>query len=258
MIRYRPIEYQSEDGPWDPISGGASALLGTLGSLAMGFADFPVEIFKAMRPKPSESPKPGQTPQLLPKSNSLEALPTDLGNVRKASSSSTPTLPTSPGPPTPTEINLETVHELAKDLPHRDALGKNDIQDASLHRSGSSLSQSSEPDLFTPQLLSHRTSTDVSAHQIRRTTTGSQLGHIPLDAAVGAGKSLGHIVGTGLKSPMDFTLSLARGFHNAPKLYGDESVRQGEKITGFQSGLKAAGKVRRLLHGYFVQLLTHL
>lgn len=42
---------------------------------------------------------------------------------------------------------------------------------------------------------------------------------------------------------MDFTLGLARGFHNAPKLYGDESVRQADKVTGLQSGLKAAGKV---------------
>jgi hypothetical protein len=73
--------------------------------------------------------------------------------------------------------------------------------------------------------------------------SGSELSHIPLEAAVGAGRGIGRIVGAGLKSPMDFTLSLARGFHNAPKLYGDESVRQTDKITGIQSGLKAAGKV---------------
>ena len=53
--RYRAREYDSEDGPWDPISGGASALLGTMGSLMMGFADFPVEILKALKMKPSEA-----------------------------------------------------------------------------------------------------------------------------------------------------------------------------------------------------------
>jgi len=42
---------------------------------------------------------------------------------------------------------------------------------------------------------------------------------------------------------MDFTLGLARGFHNAPKLYGDDTVRPQEKVTDLQSGLKAAGKV---------------
>lgn len=40
---------------------------------------------------------------------------------------------------------------------------------------------------------------------------------------------------------MDFSLGLAQGFHNAPKLYGDD-VRPAQKITGFGSGLKAAGK----------------
>lgn len=41
---------------------------------------------------------------------------------------------------------------------------------------------------------------------------------------------------------MDFTLSLAQGFHNAPRLYGDNTVRPLERITGFHSGLKAAGR----------------
>lgn len=90
---------------------------------------------------------------------------------------------------------------------------------------------------------SRNSSPNRQAPQHHRSLSGSQAGQISLDAAVGAGKSIKQIVGAGLKSPMDFTLSLARGFHNAPKLYGDESVRQADKVTGLQSGLKAAGKV---------------
>lgn len=52
-------------------------------------------------------------------------------------------------------------------------------------------------------------------------------------------------MGAGLKSPMDFTLGLARGFHNAPKLYGDNTVRPQEKVKDFSSGLKAAGRVSK-------------
>lgn len=83
----------------------------------------------------------------------------------------------------------------------------------------------------------------LSTHHPQRSHSGTQAGQISLDAALGAGKGIGRIVGAGLKSPMDFTLGLARGFHNAPKLYGDESVRQADKVTDLQSGLKAAGKV---------------
>jgi hypothetical protein len=42
---------------------------------------------------------------------------------------------------------------------------------------------------------------------------------------------------------MDITHNVARGFHNLPKMYGDDTVRPLEKVTDVQSGLQAAGKV---------------
>ena len=76
IARYRPREYDSEDGPWDPISGGASALLGTISSLAMGFADFPVEIIRALKSKPLEKPaeNEGLSNPLVPPKAALYAL----------------------------------------------------------------------------------------------------------------------------------------------------------------------------------------
>jgi hypothetical protein len=50
---------------------------------------------------------------------------------------------------------------------------------------------------------------------------------------------------------MDFSLGIARGFHNAPKLYGDDTVRPQAKVTDLQSGLKAAGKVSKSDTGGF-------
>ena len=40
---------------------------------------------------------------------------------------------------------------------------------------------------------------------------------------------------------MDLSLAVAQGFHNAPRLYGDSTVRTAPHITGIQSGLRAAG-----------------
>jgi hypothetical protein len=45
-----------------------------------------------------------------------------------------------------------------------------------------------------------------------------------------------------LKAPLDLFSALSGGFHNAPKLYGDTTVRHAAPISGFQSGLQAAGK----------------
>lgn len=41
---------------------------------------------------------------------------------------------------------------------------------------------------------------------------------------------------------MDLALAIAQGFHNAPRLYGDSTVRTPTRISGIQSGLLAAGK----------------
>ncbi|KAK3686268.1 hypothetical protein LTR37_019991 [Vermiconidia calcicola] len=43
-----------------------------------------------------------------------------------------------------------------------------------------------------------------------------------------------------LTMPNDFHVATAQGFHNAPRLWGDATVRKPVKITGFKSGLAAA------------------
>lgn len=43
-------------------------------------------------------------------------------------------------------------------------------------------------------------------------------------------------------APVDFSVSLAQGWHNLPRLYGSE-VRNVEPVTDFSSGLATAGKV---------------
>ncbi|KAN0098201.1 hypothetical protein V8E51_013864 [Hyaloscypha variabilis] len=55
-------------------------------------------------------------------------------------------------------------------------------------------------------------------------------------------KGVTGILGAGLKAPMDITHNVARGFHNLPKMYGDDTVRPLDKVTDVQSGLQAAGK----------------
>jgi hypothetical protein len=48
-----------------------------------------------------------------------------------------------------------------------------------------------------------------------------------------------------MRIPVDFAMGITSGFHNAPKLYGDDTVRPAHKVTGFNSGLSAASKVSR-------------
>jgi hypothetical protein len=61
--------------------------------------------------------------------------------------------------------------------------------------------------------------------------------------AVEAGKGLGRVVTASLKMPVLTLHGITRGFHNMPKLYGEE-VREYENVTGIKSGLRVSAKVR--------------
>ncbi|KAF1843089.1 glycosyltransferase family 1 protein [Cucurbitaria berberidis CBS 394.84] len=67
-----------------------------------------------------------------------------------------------------------------------------------------------------------------------------ELGH---EAVFGFRKTGRAIV----RFPMQLTLALQQGFHNAPRLYGDETVRRPPRVTGVHSGLRAGRD--ELLHG---------
>ncbi|KAI5203536.1 glycosyltransferase family 1 protein [Aureobasidium subglaciale EXF-2481] len=49
--------------------------------------------------------------------------------------------------------------------------------------------------------------------------------------------------------PLDLGLAIGQGFHNAPRLYGDASVRKPIRITGMHSGSRAAGQ--ELFYGIY-------
>ena len=255
---YRPREYETDDGPWDPISGGASALLGTIASLTMGIADFPIEIFRTAKhkhqahkhnskdPAGQGSSSGSTTPTINSASNSLPDLRVGLEepveqkldvwpDISSPAESSAPSAKTSyestgrssqdpMSPETPLSSNSSIGGQRGRSL--KEALR------GTRHRSRSSSRESGSPSRF--RLRSSPTHSPPTEFDPSKLT---------IDNAIGAGKGISRIVAAGMKSPMDFTLGLARGFHNAPKLYGDDTVRPTSKVTDFQSGIKAATRV---------------
>ncbi|RDA86396.1 hypothetical protein CP532_6471 [Ophiocordyceps camponoti-leonardi (nom. inval.)] len=65
---------------------------------------------------------------------------------------------------------------------------------------------------------------------------------VSVETAVDAGRGVGRVVSTGVKSPMNFCLGLAKGFRNVPRLYNDDTVRPTEKVTDLSSGIRVASK----------------
>jgi hypothetical protein len=50
--RFRPREYVPDEGPIDPVSGAAGAIMGTATSVMMGVADFPIQTLKLLNIHP--------------------------------------------------------------------------------------------------------------------------------------------------------------------------------------------------------------
>lgn len=103
----------------------------------------------------------------------------------------------------------------------------------------------------TPNLTATTTATSTASpgpHQARNMqTTKAEANPTDsvdqrLEKVLDTGKSINNIIATGVKSPMNFCMGLARGFRNAPNLYNDDTIRPTEKVTSFGSGLKVAGK----------------
>ncbi|PSN70832.1 hypothetical protein BS50DRAFT_268455 [Corynespora cassiicola Philippines] len=59
--------------------------------------------------------------------------------------------------------------------------------------------------------------------------------------AVGTGRGVGRMVVAGLKAPVVMSHGVTRGFHNVPKLYGEE-VREYENVVDIRSGLLVSAK----------------
>ncbi|KAI9837038.1 MAG: hypothetical protein M1819_000687 [Sarea resinae] len=279
LKQFRPRDYMAEDGALEPISGGASALLGTIGSLMGGVADLPIDIVKSMKMKSaskksvaldeqdsavdvsslrSRSPQPSQTRSravsAVSTSSNLSKVDSDLAradsSLSLASRSQQPEIANTPS------MGSESLDGKLVGQPDTPKI-RPSTSTPSANGRGNAMSQALNGSLFEtethetsgsrlepphPGTTSRQRSSSVSSTNSRRDSNDSEQGQVSFDDVVSAGKSALHIVDVGVRSPMDFTLSLARGFHNAPRLYGDESVRAPEKITGFHSGLKAAGK----------------
>jgi hypothetical protein len=265
---YRAKEYETDDGPWDPITGGASALLGTIASLSMGVADFPIEIFRKTKTTKEtlkakfEDNCPSKTKTHSDKSSPVSSRhPSEVelsgkGDTTPSGTMSPPASASTFGASSKT--SYESTDRSSTDIGSIDT-PRTSISTAASNRGGSlkealrgsiqrarSLSRDRGSTRSEPKEGIHRSGTESPFSILRKESTPVVFdpSTMTLENAGRATKGISRIVAAGLKSPMDFTLGIARGFHNAPKLYGDDTVRPQAKVTDLQSGLKAAGKVR--------------
>ncbi len=224
----------------------------------MGIADVPIEVVKALATFNDDSATRGPSRQ---SSMAIVGSPTRQPST-PTSIRETLQLNSSDRSPTP-ETQMSSGDQ--NDFPSEGHTTPSPVEGTAVTSSNSSSikdvrpstirSESSSNGLATAQQkksFMHKLGKHITHNHLMEDPSGSNLPRMHFDcpackatvqAAAEAGSGVGRVVEAGLRSPMEFTLAIARGFHNAPKLYGDTTVRSPEKVTGIQSGLKVAGKV---------------
>ncbi|KAK6439366.1 hypothetical protein LTR95_004433 [Oleoguttula sp. CCFEE 5521] len=232
---YRAREYETDLGPTDPISGATTALVGTASSMMMGVADFPIATLKALHIHPDASKKKktdgeaGDTEtEPASRKTSLDEKSDKLSTMSSRSSVTSPTMKGSSPDPTPSTSRSGSSFNLQESL--------SKIQSPT-QQPGRSMSIALKDNLRRrSQSPSSRTGSS------KRSDSPSRDPRKMLETAMDTGKGVQAIIGAGFKSPMEFTMGLSKGFRNAPKLYGDDTVRKPEHVTDFRSGMRAATK----------------
>lgn len=206
----------------------------------MAIADVPRELFKSRRPKDGQG---SETSTLLGSSSKLTLATTDAISQNE---STTDLFSTTSREREGQEESRVPTADSNRSLTELSSASQSLVEPRSVARSGGDAESGSSG---TPSRTGLRAR--ASSDQLRQTFSRrdpSPLG-ISLDATVGAGRSVGRAVSTGVKSPMNFCLGLAKGFRNIPRLYNDDTVRPIEKVTDLNSGIKIAGK--ELGYGFF-------
>ncbi|KAF2768855.1 UDP-Glycosyltransferase/glycogen phosphorylase [Teratosphaeria nubilosa] len=238
----RSREYETDEGPWDPISGGATALVGTMSTIMMGVADFPVDTLKALHIHPDAQKRKKDSSEGASGTQSPQS---ESGSGRQSEDTSSAQPARSTSEAMTSQSSTPATSRTNSTFNFQESLAKIPSPPPSFQKDGRKDMPGSMADALRGQLASRSRSRSGSRPRSRsgsRSRGNGQQRDNPLNTALQTGQGLRKIAGAAFSSPMDFTMSLTKGFHNAPKLYGDETVRKPDQVTDFKSGLKAASK----------------
>lgn len=232
-IRHRAMEYETEHGPSDPVSGVVTTLVGTLGSFAVSVADLPSGAFHTLKTKVHRNST--ETDKISMKSDASKSdenisSKISLDTSEDSSPESRPVI-------VEARENLTESGKEQGEIEERKAVS-GAIYDPTIE----TVTTAPEPAPSSLEAIAAR-HPHLSAETIARFTTHSDTKERNQSQEIRERVKGGLVraAEVGLGAPMDLAESIAQGFHNVPRLYNDTTVRPQENVTGFQSGLKAAG-----------------
>ncbi|KAL8731658.1 MAG: hypothetical protein Q9181_004234 [Wetmoreana brouardii] len=221
LVRHK--EWNDFEGPGEPLTGGGAALLKSAGGIVKGIGGTPIRWAKTVRKREKKQERQASATS----KSSMD------GKQSRASydPSQNPSKPdSSPSRTKSGEYGMEKHLLNGSSLEDRGRVHFEKTTDFGRNLNGVPVNR------FSPQ---HVNDPAEDGHSEASERSGDNLAQeMAVDAGMGLAKS-----GEALaRVPMDLSLAIAQGFHNAPRLYGDTTVRTPMRITGIKSGLRAAGE----------------
>ena len=217
---FRPREYYTDEGPWDPISGGFTAFLGAVGGMMMGLTDVPAETWRAL-----------QIPAGRSRQQSQASVPT-IASKSEASHGAERSNPLiSPGQ---SETSLMVEDSLAHVRSPPTLSGRSTPT--------SNVGSSSMPGPLQSQLNPKQDDASRSRFRSQNESGSSKDPDMLRPTGVHMSRGAGRFVKAVVQAPVDLSVNFTRGFHNIPKLWGDDTVRPQERVSDLKSGVKAVGR----------------
>ncbi|MCJ1427781.1 hypothetical protein MMC29_005686, partial [Sticta canariensis] len=207
LIRHQ--DWNDFEGPGEPFTGGGGALLNSAGGIVKGVGGVPLRWAKSLK-KRDEAKERERKRSEAPVKN-VEA-DQSVGESRQYENR--------PGP-SERKFSLDGKHGIETHL-------QEDFRSLATDRG---LGR-----------IPHRGVDNYDADATLFNTREGSRNNIAQDIAAETGLGLAKSGEALAKVPMDLALAIAQGFHNAPRLYGDSTVRTPTRISGIKSGLRAAGK----------------
>lgn len=265
VVLYRSKEYDTNRDPRGPLSAGAEVLYGIMSDFVTALATAPVDIAEAISRHHHHHKKHGwrhshdeevtcgcearigrsvKLKDGIPPEDQVRSQLGAVASIRRSSSDSPTSSPSGSADEEEDDDEGEQVgSESTSFVSAPDRISRNSVPAPRSRISDQSTMQS---DSTETHVESDEDSGELDLEKTisRRATREARGGvHVVLTETGYHGKRFGkRLLNWLITIPTDVTLSLSKGFHNAPKLYHDRTVAETPTVMGVRSGFRAAGK----------------
>lgn len=223
------MEYDTYRDPAGPLSASAQVLFGAIANFMIGLADVPAEILVDLvsAGRALGHPQPCRHPH-----SKWRMRKSHLGDELESEEEG-------PGEGRDEGAEDEVADTFNRDL-HEDN-EENENHEEIINDEGEQHSD----DLLPEGDVDRRSSLQLELSQTMSSEIMPSKSHNVFTTLVmHGGKMSKRFINLVIWLPTDLSLSLSKGFHNAPKLYHDPMMKATPKVINLRSGFRAAGKVR--------------